>query len=70
MPAPLDGYVVALNDATGATLWRNQVNPSSAPTVAGGVVYVNTQGGDLTVALKATNGTQLWSLAVHGQLAT
>src|SRR5262249_54794450 len=63
-----DGNIVALNDATGAILWRHRADPATAPSAAAGVGCVNTIQGDLPPP-KANNGMQLWSAQVHGLLA-
>ena len=70
------GTVVAVDPATGKTLWRKATGPSTfAPdvTASNGIVFAGTvnggaagaQSGQL-YALNAANGTQLWSMPVSG----
>ncbi len=57
--------VVALQAATGATVWRTTVSGGdviSSPAVANGVVYVGSDGGKVH-ALDAVSGALLWSAA-------
>lgn len=56
-----DGYVYALEEATGKLKWKVGVKGEviSAPAVDGGVVLVNTTSGHL-VALNPVNGEQKW----------
>ena len=56
-----NGYVVALDEATGTTKWQAKVPGEvlSPPSVDAGVVVVNTGSGAL-VALNAADGSQAW----------
>jgi len=56
-----DGYVYALEEATGELKWKVGVKGEviSAPAVDGGVVLVNTTSGHL-IALNPENGNQKW----------
>jgi outer membrane protein assembly factor BamB len=56
----------ALDPATGATIWSAAGSPSTALTIANGVLYHGTSSGTL-VAHDAATGTVLWSdaAAVH-----
>ena len=68
----LDGSVVALNQQTGAVVWRNQLSDSSkgysftaAPVYYNGMVIIGVSGGDAgargyAIALDATTGKELW----------
>lgn len=55
------GFIVALDAASGAELWRNEIGVPlrSAPTVSGGQVYVATQDSRM-VAISADTGETLW----------
>ncbi|MDX6567764.1 MAG: quinohemoprotein ethanol dehydrogenase [Gaiellales bacterium] len=68
----LDGSVVALNQQTGAVVWRNQVSDSSkgysftaAPVYYNGTVIIGVSGGDAgargyAIALNAATGQEIW----------
>ena len=70
--AQLDGTLVALNQQTGAVIWkvpvfnwREGVTLTSAPLYYNGVVYVGSTGGEFgfrgsVTAYNATNGNFLW----------
>ena len=57
-----DGYVYALNAATGAKLWSFLTGGEvfSSPAVANGVVYVGSEDNNV-YALNATTGAKLWN---------
>jgi len=57
------GEVVALDMATGAEIWRQDVEApaTGSPTVSGGLVYLVTRG-SLAWAIDATNGRVMWRL--------
>ena len=63
-----DGLLIALDQTTGAEVWRRQLSQyafTSPPTVVDGVVYVGGAGSGGTVfAVSATTGTVLWSSSV------
>jgi eukaryotic-like serine/threonine-protein kinase len=52
-----DGYVYALNAATGAVRWREQTGGEvdSSPAVSGGMVYIGTDD-DAVYAFNAVTG--------------
>jgi outer membrane protein assembly factor BamB len=54
-----DGQLVALNRQTGAIVWSKPLAGSTAPIVAGGVVYV--AGLDALHAVDATDGSTRWT---------
>jgi quinohemoprotein ethanol dehydrogenase len=68
----LDGSVVALNQQTGAVVWRNQISDSSkgysftaAPVYYNGMVIIGVSGGDAgargyAIALNAATGQEIW----------
>jgi len=62
-----DGNLYALNATTGQKLWVYQTGRiySSSPTVANGVVYVDSGDGNL-YALEATTGQELWAFQAGG----
>jgi outer membrane protein assembly factor BamB len=61
-----DGYLYALNAATGALIWKffcienYSGTVSSSPVVANGVVYVTSSEGNL-FAIDASTGNKIWS---------
>jgi quinohemoprotein ethanol dehydrogenase len=68
----LDGSVVALNQQTGAVVWRNQIGDSSkgysftaAPVYYNGTLIIGVSGGDAgargyAIALNAATGQEIW----------
>jgi quinohemoprotein ethanol dehydrogenase len=68
----LDGSVVALNQTTGAVVWKNQIVKSAqgysftaAPLYYNGMLIIGVSGGDagargFAIALDATTGKELW----------
>ena len=62
-----DGYLYALNAATGALIWKFYCidnypyeSLSSSPAVANGVVYVSSSKGNV-FAIEASNGNKIWN---------
>jgi outer membrane protein assembly factor BamB len=63
-----DGYLYAVDAATGAFRWRFQTGDSfflASPVVANGVVYTGSKAGTI-YALDARTGTELWSYTTEG----
>jgi outer membrane protein assembly factor BamB len=63
-----DGYLYAVDAATGTFRWRFQTGDSfflASPVVANGVVYTGSKAGTI-FALDARTGTQLWSYGTGG----
>jgi eukaryotic-like serine/threonine-protein kinase len=66
----VDGYMYALDAATGHRIWARQVSEffssesESSPAVAGGKVYIGVGGG--IEALDATSGDLIWQSACGG----
>lgn len=55
-----NGAVSCLNASTGAQMWYNSYGSElSSPVVGGGIVYF--EGADLTFALNALTGAQIWN---------
>jgi outer membrane protein assembly factor BamB len=68
--ADAGAVIVALDAATGGTLWQttpnNQANISSPVAVGGGRVYASTAWGALVCAFDAATGAELWTSSAGG----
>jgi len=65
-----DGYLVALNAATGAIVWQTEVSPDGlpvyrVPALSDGRIFAGVQNGPF-VAVQASDGKQLWSAPGNG----
>jgi outer membrane protein assembly factor BamB len=65
-----DGYLYALNAATGALQWKKNVRgvDYSSPAVANGIVYVGSHGSNSFYALNASTGATKWSDILDGAM--
>lgn len=65
-----DGLVLSFDAVSGAAGWSTKLPSSygfvSAPTAAGGVVYLSDGGTNRVVAVDETNGALLWTATVNG----
>ena len=65
----ITGYIYALRAGDGKLLWRYTTDGYVySPTVASGVIYVDSQAGSVT-ALRASDGALLWRYTARGPVA-
>lgn len=57
------GYIRALNPATGAAVWQTTGHPFDSVVLIGGAVYAATMGSDIIYGFSAQTGAQQWSHA-------
>jgi len=58
-----DGTVYAINAASGSLKWSKQISSPTSPVVAGGKVFINSNGGSF-YTLNETTGDVIWSAIV------